>query len=42
MAAMLRPEGLKTPSQTFKLEAQGTKSIVYGQYGPHVNKTHLL
>ena len=42
MAAMLSPEGLKTPSQTFQLEARGKKSIIYGQYGHHMNKAHLL
>ena len=44
---MLSPEGLKllfcpteTRSQTFQLEARGTKSIVYGQYGRRANKAH--
>ena len=46
-AAMLSPEGVKTfvfvhrnSSQTFQLEARGTKTIVYGQCGRRANKAH--
>ena len=48
-AAMLSPKGLKllfSPteirSQTFQLEARGTKSIVYGQYGRRANKVYFF
>ena len=44
---MWSPEELKafvlpteTRSQTFQLDARGTKSIVYGQCGRRVNKAH--
>ena len=38
---MLSPEGFKNiRSQTFHLEARGTKSIVCGQYGPRAKKAH--
>ena len=46
-AAMLSPEGFKTfvfcnetRSQTFQLEAGGTKFIAYGQYGRSANEGH--
>ena len=49
ITAMLSPEGLKTfvcptenRSQTFQIEALGTKSIVYGQYGRRTNNIHLM
>ena len=31
----------ETRSRTFQLEARGTKSIVYGQYGSRANKAHF-
>ena len=49
MAAMLSTEGLKTfvwptetRSRTFQIEALGTKSIVYSQYGRRTNKAHCV
>ena len=47
-AGLLSPEGLKTlvcstetrSHATFQLEARGTKSNVYSQFGRRANKAH--